>query len=1034
MKRYPLSWLRGGAGTLLLLAGLTTQAAAQQPQTVLAGRVTLEGSGVPIGDARVIVVGTNLVVATNAEGRYTIRGVPTGAVEVRVNRVGYVEQKKPVTIQAGQTATLDFALRQTVVQLQEIVTTATGQQRAAETGVTIASVPNVTVAVNEGRATSVSDLLAAKVPGASVLLGSMTGTAGTIRLRGLNSMSLSNAPIWIVDGVRFNAGSVGVSTGGQSTTLLNSLNPEEVENIEVVKGPAAATLYGTNAANGVIVVTTKKGAAGNARWNWYTEQGIVTDEGAYPDSYMMWGHTAAAPATQRRCQLVEVAANSCIVDSVTTFNPIEVAELTPLKTGYRNQYGLQVSGGTAQLRYFVSGEVERETGPIEMPDVDQERFRAAGTPIRDEWMNPEQLGRIALRANLNSAVNDKFDLSVTSMYVRTNQRLTQTDNNTFSIFYQTMMNPGFRGAGPGRNPRDALGRELNGNNNFTMGDIFQRYVAEDIHRVLGSVNGNWRPLSWLTADGTVGIDLADRRDFTLCRFNECPPSGQTRLGTVSSAHNNNRNLSARFVTTGQWQLNSAIGLTTTLGADYTNVGADGSSSSGSRLPPGAQTVGSAAITSGGATLPTATKTLGYVLQQRVAINDRLFIAAAARSDKNSAFGVDYKNAIYPSMDVSWVASEESFFPQIPALGYLRLRAAYGAAGQQPGSTSALDTYSAPTVNIDGVDTPGLRASQLGNSELKPETSTEFETGFDARLLQDRISFDVTYYRKKTKDALLDQPIAPSSGASDLSILRNIGSVKNTGWETSVNAQLLDRPAFGWNVTFAAARNENEILSLGIDPVTGLPDGVNGTGTTRDSVGLPVSGRFNRKFTYQDTNGDGYITADEVQVDEEFSYVGPSQPINTMSLTNSFDLFNRKLRLYAMLDSKTGHVFENTNARFLCTNNAASSDRSNPDASLKDQARCVAALRASPTTTNGYLEKGDFIRLREVSATFNLPQRWSQVVRAGDISLSVAGRNLALWSDYSGVDPEANYSTGDVQANIASSSPRRYYTLRLNLSY
>ena len=301
---------------------------------------------------------------------------------------------------------------------------------------------------------------------------------------------------------------------------------------------------------------------------------------------------------------------ACEAKADTAGSAQEVDELTPLKTGNRSQYGLQVSGGTAQLRYFVSGEVERETGPIEMPQVDQDRFREAGTPIRKEWLNPEQLGRVSLRANLNSAVNDKFDLSVTSMYVRTNQRLTQTDNNTFSIFYQSMMNPGFRGAGPGRNSRDALGRELNGNNNFTFGDIFQRYVAEDIHRLLGSVNGNWRPLSWLTADGTLGVDLANRRDFTLCRFDECPQSGQTRLGAVTSANNNNRNLSARFVTTGQWQLNSVVGLTTTLGADYTNVGNEGSSSSGSRLPPGAQTVGSAAATTGGGTLPTATKTLG----------------------------------------------------------------------------------------------------------------------------------------------------------------------------------------------------------------------------------------------------------------------------------------------------------------------------------------------------------------------------------------------------------------------------------------
>lgn len=1032
MSGQPLSLLRWTTGLLLLAGGLTTEAAAQQ--ATITGRVTAEASGTPIAESRVQIVGTNLGATTNADGRYTIRGVPAGRFEVRAIRVGFMEQKKPLTVTAGGTETADFVLRQAVIELQEIVTTATGQERREVLGAPIASVADLARKVSEGSATNMSDLLVGQVPSVGVLPGSMTGTAGTIRLRGLNSMSLSNAPIWIVDGVRFNASAVGVSTGGQSTTLLNSLNPEEIESLEIVKGPAAATLYGTGAANGVIVVTTKRGRADETRWSWYTEQGRVEDKGQYPDSYMIWGHTAAAPTTQRRCELVQLAANTCISDSVTTFNPMTVDELTPLKTGYRSQYGLQVSGGTQQLRYFVSGEVEGERGPVEMPTVDVDRMREAGTAIRDEWMNPERLGRVSMRTNLNSAVNDKFDVSVSAMYARSNQRLTQTDNNTLSIFYQTMMNPGFRGVGPGRTGKDALGRELNGNNNFVLGDIFQRAVEQDIHRFVTSMNGNWRPLSWLTADATLGMDLADRRDFTLCRFGECAPSGTARQGTVTSAHNNNRNISARIVTTGTWQLNQAVNISTTLGTDYTHIGSDATTSSGSQLPPGAQTVGSAAVTSGGSTLPTATKTLGYVLQQRLSWNDRIFVSAAARTDQNSAFGVNYKNAIYPSGELSWVASSEPFFPSVPGMSYLRLRAAYGTAGVNPGATSALDTYSAPTVSISGTDTPGLRASQIGNANLKPEISTEFETGFDMRLLDERVNVDFTYYRKKTRDALLSQPLAPSSGASDLSVLRNIGAVQNQGLELSINASLVSNERFGWDMTVAGSTNKNRILSLGIDPATGKPDMGNGTGTTRDSVGMPISGRYNRPFTFADANGDGYIEASEVQVDPNYRYFGSPVPIKNASLTNSFELFGRRLRLAAMFDYKGNFVISNANGSFLCTNNPASAYRSDPNASLENQARCVAALRGTPTTSSGYFEKGDFVRLREVSASYRAPERLTRMLKAGSATLSLSGRNLALWTGYTGADPEQNYSTGDVQDNLASSSPRTIYTLRLNLSY
>ncbi|HYD53512.1 MAG TPA: carboxypeptidase regulatory-like domain-containing protein, partial [Gemmatimonadaceae bacterium] len=340
------------ARALAMLALSAGVAAAQQ--ATISGRVTAQGSGEPIPDSRVVVVGTSLITGTNAEGRYTLRNVPVGAHEVRVIRIGYAEQKQPVRTTAGQTVTLDFQLAQSAVRLAEIVTTATGeQQRRLELGNAIGTVGNVAERVAETPITNPIDLLTARTPGVAVLPNSMTGMAGTIRIRGLNSLSLGNAPIWVVDGVRFNASNVNVQSNQGHTTLLNTLNPDEIQDIEIVKGPSAATLYGTDAANGVIVVTTKRGRAGAARWNWYGEYGQVEDRNTYPTAYAIWGHSATTGAAAR-CTLLTIASGACVRDSVTTLNVLDTPGLSPLGTGHRYQYGVNVSGGTETVRYFLS--------------------------------------------------------------------------------------------------------------------------------------------------------------------------------------------------------------------------------------------------------------------------------------------------------------------------------------------------------------------------------------------------------------------------------------------------------------------------------------------------------------------------------------------------------------------------------------------------------------------------------------------------------------------------------------------------------
>ena len=288
------------------------------------------------------------------------------------------------------------------------------------------------------------------------------------------------------------------------------------------------------------------------------------------------------------------------------------------------------------------------------------------------------------------------------------------------------------------------------------------------------------------------------------------------------------------------------------------------------------------------------------------------------------------------------------------------------------------------------------------------------------MLNSRFHVDFTYYNKKTHDAIISQPIAASSGASSLSVLRNLASVQSSGLELNVNTTLLDRRMFGWDITAAASHNSGKILNLGIDPTTGKPLGNINTGTNRDSLGLPIDGFFGRQFTFADSNKDGIITPNEVTVAANnkagttngFVYLGYAVPRDIISITNGFDLFSRKLRITVLTDYKGGYILNNQSASFYATNFATWYSENLKSTSLFDQARNVAASSAeNPSTSIGYYENGQFWKLREVSAALTLPNTVARHIRARDAQIVFEARNLHTWTGYTGIDPGVELQHG-----------------------
>lgn len=956
-----------------------------QATGVIRGRVLAAGTRQPLADVQVRVQGTALGSATSPDGGYVIAGVAVGPVTVVAQRIGYQRVARSGIVAAGGSLTQDFLLETVAPSLEAVVVTATGEARKREVGNALASVSAADV--QPAAVKNVSEMLSGRAAGVQVLQSSGTSGMGSrIRIRGSNSVSLSNEPIIFVDGVRASndVSAMSFETGGDAPTRLNDLNPDEIANIEIVKGPAAATLYGTDAANGVIWITTKRGRAGATEWKLFTEQGTVRDVTAYPSSYR--GVTGADAV----CRLADVAASRCTQASVQTLNPLESSTMSPFRSGTVNQYGLSASGGRDAMRFFLSSDLKRETGVLP----------------------GNSLQRATVRGNFDVALTSTFNAAVSAGYVSSNLVLPLNGNYELGLIGNGLASQGTASI-------------LGGWGFFPVEQLTSVDSRQVIDRLTGGIRLNWAPLSFWRNRLNVGLDQIGRDD------DEFFPTGRAPawLGYDEGARFANRFRSSTYtvdlLSSATFAPAPSLSAESSIGAQYIRENLTGRFATGRQLVAGSRSIRAAAVTEGSESTTENIK-VGVFAQQQLAFRDRLFITGAVRADDASAFGNNYNLVAYPKLSLSWVMSEESFFPTIAGLTSLRFRSAWGKSGLQPGAVDALRFFQPVPVALGGKSVTGVTFGNLGNPSLKPEQSTEFETGLDAQLFGGRVEAELTYYDKRTRDALVLRVLPPSLGVGN-GRFENLGSVRNSGLEGLVSANIIERGSLSWKVVFNGSLNSNELSSLG----AGIPP-IN-MGVQRHTVGYPLGGFWARPITgYSDANGDGILAASEVSVGSAPTYLGSPFPKQQLSIRNAVS-FLGWIRASALMEYRGGQKLYNNTQQWRSLQGITRA-RNDKSASLADQAREVGA--AFLGTNAGFIEDASFWKLREVSVTLSAPRLWASRLRAKEASITFAGRNLAVWTNYSGLDPEINQAG---QSNFGATDfmtqpPVRYFTARVNLSF
>jgi TonB-linked SusC/RagA family outer membrane protein len=923
-----------------------------QAVAVIAGVVRDQGSGDPISAAQVFIADLDIGVLSQADGRYLIQNVPAGTHSVSAERIGYRTSVEEVTVSSGETALQDFFLSSQALQLDEVVVTGTA------TGARVREIGNAVGQIDASIAetqpiTNVSDLLRGRVAGLAIQQGTgAAGSASTIKIRGSSTMRLVNdGPLIYIDGVRV---SNQVESGSSDVSRMDDLDPSSIESIEVIKGPAAATLYGTEAANGVIQIITKNGAVGEDRWNFTVRQGASWYQDPAGRTPTNWG---VNPLTGQ-------------VESLNIMENEAERDLM-FRTGRNQYYGIDVSGGTAAFQYFVAGSASSDEGAT-----------------YNSWVK-----RYNGRVNVTSQPTSELVVEANAGVAITRLRL-PSDFPYDDAVYATPENLDDERRGYRTAPPEAR--------------YEQDHDYHDANRVTAGVTVTHTPTDWLTQRVTFGIDITDQESTNLNAV--LSPASAQFFSARSASGSKSVERQSQFFTTFDYSasatrdLSTSLAATTSAGFQVYTKSIESITATGTGFPAlGLAAISATGERTGGDDL-IENNTVGVYLQQQIGWRDRLFLTGAIRADDNSAFGESFDLVYYPKLSASWVVSEEPFWG-LDFVNSFRLRAAYGQSGQQPDAFDALRTY-VTRISPDGSAT--LRPDSPGNASLGPERGVEIEAGFDARFFDDRLSVDLTYYDQRTRDAIVSRNVAPSSGFTTPQFI-NLGEISNRGIEVAVGARVLETARLDWDVNLNLSTNRNRIEELGVDGFLELG------WTTRHQEGYPVGSLFAPEVIEATLDPDGVVrnfrcddgNGQPVECDENaWIYQGHPDPNVEGSFATGITIADR-LTLDALFQGKIGQTKYDLQAWWRYS--AYQQTELNYFPERYDPRDVAEAQYGNSGEFALWVNEASFIRFRELSATYRMPSAWTNRIGASQGTIGLAARNLGLiwtnWPEAQNHDPE-----------------------------
>ncbi|MDT0674969.1 SusC/RagA family TonB-linked outer membrane protein [Autumnicola musiva] len=974
-------------------------------EKVVTGTVT-DSDGMPIPGVNVVVENTNRGVQTDFDGNYSIEA---SVAEILVfSYLGFASERRAVETDD----VLDVQLAEDAAALDEVVVVGYGTQSKRMLTDNVAKLTSEDI--DEVPTPSVQSALAGKAAGVQVTQtnGKVEGGVN-IRIRGVSSIGAGSEPLYVLDGVPLINNNE--SNNGAPTNPLLTLSSNEIESIDILKDASAAAVYGSRGANGVVIITTKKGKSGKASLSLNYSYGVSEPanlrDWLNADEYIELFTEAAINTYGEEEGLAVAEENFESLANGTNWRDGEVDtdwQDLIFQNGFVQDMDFSVSGGDEKTSYFFSGAYNDTKGII----------------------TGNELDRVTARANVSHRLTNKFNTGLNMSFSRTNIDRIANDN--------AFVNPVQAVAQPALSPAYLEDGEPNSNTlypNFLLQDKYAFYNTL-VRRVTGRAFAEYQFFEFLKFNTDFGYDLyyqtEDQFEGRLVPFQAT--NGEAYASSVATES---------YVTSNYFSFSKTFSgvhdLDVVAGMEYNNTNRRFQDVTGIEFPTDDfQTIESAAEITDGSGEETGNSFLSYFARATYAFNNKYLLKASVRRDGSSRFGSENQFGTFPAVSGGWILTEENFLQDNTVLSFLKFRASYGQTGN-----ANIDDFASRGLfgGVSYNQRPGIAPNQAENPLLTWESVDQFDLGLEYGFLNNRISGEIDYYLKESDGLLFEVPLPGTSGRPIIN--RNIGLMENEGVEFVINADIFQGD-FTWSTSFNIANNDNTVKSL---PTDGA-DIITGQNILRE--GEPISAFYLLEYAGVDPdNGDAlyYVNGEDTEREtttnpNEANRIVAGQPYAEWIAGFTNSLYYKGIDLAFTFQGEwgasiynAGGVYQSANGDYYDNQTADQLDRWQEPGDITNvpQARFFGANGTAQSTR--YLQESDFIRLRNLTLGYTLPDHIIEELGLQNFRVYFSGLNLLTITDYEGYDPEstsdANQGTG---VSFYSAPAARTYSIGVNLKF